>query len=739
MSFDFTQQQTPADLARSKDLSLARAQPPTEVPGYELQRFLGAGAYGEVWVGVNRNTGRQVAIKFFAHPRGVDESLLNREVEKLVFLSADRYVVQLLEVGWQADPPYYVMEYVENGSLDDLLRKQGTFTVPEAVEMFQEISVGLAHAHGKGVLHCDLKPANILLDQDHRPRLADFGQSRLSHEQRPALGTLFYMAPEQADLEAVPDVQWDVYALGAILHCLVVGAPPHRSQGTVGKIDSATDLKTRLARYRQSIESSPLSTEHRKVRGMDRALADIVDRCLAPNPQDRFANVQEVLDALAARARNRARLPLMVLGFVGPLLVLLVTAFFSHRGYQRAVADAERGYRQWALENNKFAAGFAAGKVTTDLGRYFEIAREEAERGELLPQLVEALSAPALATLTDPDATEDDLRAARDQFRRDPQRIRLDNYLMDRLVSYEDRAKTDSRAPRFASVFVTDEHGIQVSAAFDDKSAGDSIGVNRSYRTYFHGGPHDLEETAQVTPNPPHIERPHLSAAFLSQTQQIWKVAVSTPIYREIEGRKTFAGVLVLTVAIGEFEISKSAVSDAHDRFAVLVDGRAGDEHGTILQHPLFLDILARQPKVDADLFDPQYRVPPNAVNGQQIESYVDPLGTHPKGAEYDRRWLAASAPVMLPGGTNGDNPQSDMVVLIQSDYQSVVAPARALGDQFIRNNLWMLAVVLAVSLTLWYVVVWMFRDSTGTTRRLGPASGVAPWHAIDTLPSRRS
>ena len=156
-----------------------------------------------------------------------------------VFLSADRYVVQLLDVGWDAEPPYYVMEYVEHGSLDDLLRRHGTFSVPEAVELFREIAVGLAHAHGKGVVHCDLKPANILLDQDHKPRLADFGQSRLSHEQKPALGTLFYMAPEQADLEAVPDVRWDVYALGAILYTLLVGSPPHRNDETVGKIDAA--------------------------------------------------------------------------------------------------------------------------------------------------------------------------------------------------------------------------------------------------------------------------------------------------------------------------------------------------------------------------------------------------------------------------------------------------------------------------------------------------------------------
>ena len=68
---------------------------------------------------VERNTGRRVAIKFYAHRGGLDWSLLSREVEKLAFLFADRYVVQLLGVGWDADPPYYIMEYLEQGSLAD--------------------------------------------------------------------------------------------------------------------------------------------------------------------------------------------------------------------------------------------------------------------------------------------------------------------------------------------------------------------------------------------------------------------------------------------------------------------------------------------------------------------------------------------------------------------------------------------------------------------------------------------
>ena len=98
MESERTEQQSTAAYQRSKELSLKRTQPPTTVPGYELKEFLGSGAYGEVWVGVDQNTGRRVAVKFYTHRGGLDWSLLSREVEKLVFLSADRYVVQLLDV-----------------------------------------------------------------------------------------------------------------------------------------------------------------------------------------------------------------------------------------------------------------------------------------------------------------------------------------------------------------------------------------------------------------------------------------------------------------------------------------------------------------------------------------------------------------------------------------------------------------------------------------------------------------
>lgn len=178
------------------------------------------------------------------------------EVEKLAFLFADRYVVQLIDVGWDADPPYYIMEYLEHGSLAERL-KDGPLPVAEAIHLFREIAIGLVHAHGKGVLHCDLKPANVLLDQDLHPRLADFGQSRMSNEQRPALGTLFYMAPEQADLKAVPDARWDVYALGAVFYCMLTGQPPYRTEEASTTISGGGDLEEQLQRYVEWLHKAP--------------------------------------------------------------------------------------------------------------------------------------------------------------------------------------------------------------------------------------------------------------------------------------------------------------------------------------------------------------------------------------------------------------------------------------------------------------------------------------------------
>lgn len=748
---DYTQTQSPADEARSKDLSLHRTKPPTEVPGYQISRFLGAGAYGEVWAGQDRNTGRKVAIKFYAHRRGVDWSLLSREVEKLVFLSADRYVVQLLQVGWDADPPFYVMEYVENGSLEDMQHRQGAFSAAEATEMFREIGIGMVHAHGRGVLHCDLKPANVLIDQDGKPRLADFGQSRLSHEQKPALGTLFYMAPEQADLKAVPDARWDVYALGSIFYCLLIGRPPHRHDQAVSHIETATDLEDRLARYRQLIQEAPVPQEHRQIKGVDARLAEIIERCLAPNPENRFANVQEVLDALMNRERAKSRQRMMAVGLIGPLLVLLVTGFFSWRGYQNAVSDTEVGYRQWARESNEFAARLAAEKVSSEIGKYSIIVRSEALETELDEKLQPLLKDPALQELTqlmqrlqDPELNtkerEEERKQVLAEFMSHPAQSPLNGYLKDRLNIYLAALKDDENAPKFASVFVLDRWGNQLAVAFDDATSPESLGTNLAHRSYFHGGPADKDRQPwRPGETRERLKDTQLSATFKSSSTKKWKVAVSTPIYRGAR-REELIGVLVYTINVGDFAFFRSEYDMDEKHFAVLVDGRPGPNRGSILQHKLFAEIDKKGGKLPDELLS--IRVPVEVLDGKVDGLYSDPLGQHVLGQDYRQPYIEAVASVRAPSvpGVAFDSKTEDtgLDVLVQSDYDEVIRPVRQLSQRLLRNIVLMLAVVIVAGIAVWVLALRVFREPRRPRPALPQREEPTPLHNMATLEAPR-
>ncbi len=732
-----TQQQSNEDQLQARDLSLQKTRPPLDIPAYEIERFLGSGAYGEVWVGTDRKTGRRVAIKFYTHRGGVDWSLLNREVEKLVFLSADRYVVQLLDVGWDAEPPYYVMEYVDNGSLDDWLSTNGPMSVPHAVELFREVAMGLLHAHGRGVLHCDLKPANVLLDQDERPRLADFGQSRLTHELAPSLGTLFYMAPEQAALDAVPDARWDVYALGAMLYCTLVGSPPHRDEEALRQMELARDLPERLQRYRVLIQEAPVADEHRQVPGMDRALADLIDNCLAVDPKRRYSNVQAVLDALNARDRQRARRPLMVLGFLGPILLLLVMALFGLRGYNRAKTDSDLALTSRAQEKNHYAAKAVAGAAGEEIQRYFRAVQRVAEDTTLaaamaLAQESDGELAALLAQLRDPNLNITPLES-RDIFLRHPARQEL----QDRV----DALLNDHRIPNASSWFLTDAYGTQLAAAFDEENVSYTVGQNYGWRTYFHGGPDDLVQrttvgsttTVRYLSPTGHVDDVHLSAPFQSKATNRWKVAVSVPVLHE--GK--FVGIVALTVDIGVFV----QFDEGSNRFfAVLVDTRPGLREGMILQHPLFDEIQGKQNRL------------PDSFSGRRVKlsqfldggstNYEDPLGDDEKGGSYRKRWIAAIAPVTLETRRASDGQRLDvdtgLKVVVQEDYEEAVEPVRNLGVRLLREGVLAFVVVVLVILAMWGIVLRAMRDNPVAGKIAGRRYDPTPLHDLSTVAAPR-
>ncbi|MEE2641231.1 MAG: protein kinase [Planctomycetota bacterium] len=703
MEQDLTQHQSPDDLQKAEKLSREGNQPPSEIPGYSIHSLIGSGAYGEVWSGTDRNTGRKVAIKFYSRRSAVDFSLLSREVEKLASLAADRYVVQLLDVGWDASPPFYVMDFIENGSLEDELRRRGPFGVEEATEMFQEVAIGLMHLHNKGILHCDLKPGNVLLDTEQKPRLADFGQSRLSSEQVPALGTLFYMAPEQANLEAIPDARWDVFALGALMYCMLTGSPPYRSSEVTDSLESAGEIGERLKRYQKALNQSLPPRDHREIAGVDKQLVDIIDRCIAVDPNKRFENVQGILLALRQREEGRARRPLMLLGMIGPVLLLCIMSVFGFVLYSRSVEKAENSLMEKARESNAWAAQFASRTAADEIDHFFESVHRLSKNRVFLETFRDVLGDRELqemrARLANPNAGKKN-RELISAFVENRVRQRLQPLL---------RSQLGEAGVKDASWFCSDASGTQLAFVSEDNQVG-TIGKNYSWRTYFHGGPKDLKEKRDgevfytVDSDPAkrdHIRHSHLSAIFISQASQRWKVAFSVPIFEE----ERFLGIVAATAHCGDFV----TFEDREEQYAMLVDVREGPNQGVILGHPYFREYTKSGEKLGAEFLINQ-KIDIGEIDSRQV--FHDPLAKH--DARYGGDWIVGVRPIRraLFDGSVDSTEATGLTVLAAEKSQSIMLPVLELERQIVVLAISSVVTVILVGVGLWILAIRSAKES---------------------------
>ena len=725
MASDFTEHQSEDELRNARKLSVEPTRPPAKIEGYSIQSFIGRGSYGEVWSAIDQKTGKRVAIKFYAQRSSVDVKQLAQEVEKLVVLAADRHVVQLLDVGWDASPPYYVMDYIESGSLEDLNKSGESMPVSRAVEVFKEVAIGLMHLHGKGVLHCDLKPGNVLLDQDGKPRLADFGQSRLKTDNTAALGTLFYMAPEQADLRSVPDAKWDVYGLGALLYTMLVGKPPYYSDDLKQKIENAETLQDRLKVYRQNLGSSKRLREHRALPGVDRSLADIIDRCIATRPSERFASAQSVLSALRQRDIKQQNRPLMLLGILGPVLLLILMSLFGWWAFRQATSDATSAIIVQGGESNGFAAKFAARSATQQLDEYFrvveQVARDEAFLEAFETMRSDAELAAIRVQLADPNKNgTPEMNQQRTALKEHPSRQALQP-ILQRLLD-----DPDNEYPESDSWFVTDRMGNQIAAVFR-KSKSDTVGKNYSYRTYFTGMVEDVgknngsdprkyqvglePETRQV------IDKSHLSASFISQATGLPKVAFSAPLH-DSEG--TIVGIIAATVNLG----SLVNFDNKEQHYVMLVDDRKDPsterKGAVVLEHPLFLATRKKAPleKLPEELTS--VRIDMSQIFGKTTST--DPFGKTSEGEPYDRKFIVASVAVGEVATQSEDDAsvshfqsvteKGGIHVIAFEDYESILEPSRELSARLGRLALLAFFILLSVAIGMWLLVNRLFRES---------------------------
>jgi serine/threonine protein kinase len=251
---------------------------------YTIERELGAGAMSRVFLATEIALGRQVVIKVLP-PKlaaGLNVDWFRRDIQLATSLQHP-HIVPVYAAGSAGGFLYYTMPKVEGESLRSRLTHQGELPVGQAIKILRDVADALAYAHGRGVIHRDIKPDNILLSPDHG-LVTDFGVAKAVS----APGTPAYMAPEQAAADPQVDHRADIYALGAVGYEMLAGRPPFL--GTSPQAVLAAHVTQR---------PDPLD----KLRSsMPPALASLIMRCLEKRASDRWQSATEMLHQLKALA-----------------------------------------------------------------------------------------------------------------------------------------------------------------------------------------------------------------------------------------------------------------------------------------------------------------------------------------------------------------------------------------------------------------------------------------------------
>src|SRR5947209_5612149 len=255
---------------------------------YELEQLVGSGGMSSVFRARDRLLERHVALKILHEHYGDDGDSVERfrrEARAVAQLSHPN-IVTVIDRGEASGRQFIVFEYVDGRTLKQLVEERGPLPVGEAVELAIGIAKGLAFAHHHGLVHRDVKPQNVLLNGDGKPKVTDFGIARSVDvegvtQTGTVLGTSHYIAPEQASGQPV-DAHTDVYSLGAVLYELLTGTVPFEGENFV------------TVAMQHVHEPAPSVLERRP--DCPLRLAAAVDRALAKDPADRFPS----MDAFAA-------------------------------------------------------------------------------------------------------------------------------------------------------------------------------------------------------------------------------------------------------------------------------------------------------------------------------------------------------------------------------------------------------------------------------------------------------
>ena len=259
---------------------------------FRVVNELGTGAVGAAYRGAHLETGEEVAIKVMHDRLANDPDIQNRFVREASVLEKLDHpnIVRHIDCGLDDGRLYLVMEWVEFGTLEEVLKRRQRLPWRDAVECAIQICAGLHHAHEKGIVHRDLKPANLFLSSDGLVKIGDFGLARDGDlhrltQQGNTVGTCKYMAPEQIRGEDVLTGAVDLYALGCLLFRMIEGRVPFDGENIIQIFES--HLYNDIPRLTPNNDRPP---------ELDKLLLQL----LAKTPAERPGKADEVGEALQA-------------------------------------------------------------------------------------------------------------------------------------------------------------------------------------------------------------------------------------------------------------------------------------------------------------------------------------------------------------------------------------------------------------------------------------------------------
>lgn len=274
-------------------------QPAQQIPGYQLQQKVGAGAMAVVYRAKQLSLDRIVAIKVLPRNKTKNKEFVDRfyqEGRAAAALSHNN-IVQAIDVGEAAGVHYFVMEFVEGGTVYDEIADGRLFEERDAINIVKQMAEALLHAHERGIIHRDVKPKNIILTADRVAKLADMGLARAVSDLEAAMaeagrayGTPYYISPEQIRGEVNIDHRADIYSLGATFYHMMTGRVPY--EGPTPSAVMHKHLK------------EPLTPPDHINTKLTTGCAVVIEMMLAKKRKERYPSCKELLEDLALLARG---------------------------------------------------------------------------------------------------------------------------------------------------------------------------------------------------------------------------------------------------------------------------------------------------------------------------------------------------------------------------------------------------------------------------------------------------